>query len=278
MSCVRQECDTGRHALRHEPVLQDGLPDAPWCDPVAWRLPGIQPIDPGGWLIRDEAFAGQLALRDRLIETREDEVHALLPEALPAARECLDIALDTFASDAGYRIGLNAVRRPDGVTVPLDRAAPFLTLGRLAQADICLMENRAGSHVLTGAILCFPAYWTLAEKIGKPLEPIHRPVRRYTADVSRRVQRLFDAIRPERALWRANAHLHRDPDLFTPKREAEPERRCSLDEARYVRSERQVLRRLPATSAVVFTIHTRMVPVEKLSDEQRAALGALEHD
>lgn len=261
--------------MRQDPVLQVSLPDAPWCDPAAWRLPGIQPVDPEDWLIRDEAFAGQMALRDRLIADRETDVHALLPEAVPAAEECFDTALATLAGDPGYEIGGRSARRPDGVTVPLDRTRPLLTLGRLVQADVCLMEPRGTVHALTGAILCFPAFWTLSEKIGKPLVPIHAPVPQYDGDLARRVQRLFDAIRPERALWRANAHLYRDPELFTPKREADPPRRCTREEARFVRSERQVLRRLKETGAVVFTIHTRMVSIENLTEAQRAGLGAL---
>jgi len=278
-SGVRQDCDMGRYTLRHgesDHVLQDHLPDAPWTDAVAWRLPGIRPIEPDGWLTRDEAFAGQMKLRDRLIATREAEVHALLPEALRAAEECLETVLASLHCDAGYAIGADMVRRPDGVTVPLDRAAPLLTLGRLVQADFCLMEHHAGAHALTGAILCFPAHWTLAEKIGKPLGRIHTPVPQYDADIARRVDRLFDAIRPERALWRANAHLYRDSDLFTPQREADPPRRCLPSEARYVRSERQALRRLPHTGAVVFTIHTRMVAIETLTEGQRASLEVLD--
>lgn len=258
-----------------DPILQDSLPDAPWCDPAAWRLPGIQPLDPEDWLVRDSAYAGQMALRDRLISEREADVHALLPAANAAAGECLGAALATLARDAGHRIGKDVAIRPDGVTVPLDRAAPLLTLGRLVQADVCLMQEGDAGHVLTGAILCFPAYWTLAEKIGRPLVPIHGPVPQYDDGLARRVQRLFDAIRPERGLWRANAHLYRDPDLYTPKREADPPRRCGLAEARYVRSEYQTLRRLPESGAVVFAIHTRMVPIERLTEEQRATLGAL---
>jgi hypothetical protein len=258
-----------------KPILQDSLPDAPWCDPAAWRLPGIQPLEPEEWLIRDEAFAGQMALRDRLIGTREADVHALLPRAHGAAEECLATALATLCRDPGYRIGAEAAVRPDGMTVPLDRTSPLLTLGRLVQADICLMQEGEAGHVLTGAILCFPAYWTLAEKIGRPLVPIHRPVPAYDGDLARRVQRLFDAIRPDRALWRANAHLYLHPDLFTPKTESDPPRRCGLAEARYVRSERQTLRRLPESGAVVFAIHTRMVAIGSLTDEQRATLAAL---
>ena len=56
----------------------------------------------------------------------------------------------------------------------------------------------AAEHVLTGAILCFPSNWTLAQKFGMRLARIHLPVERYDEAVARRVQRLFDACGPRR--------------------------------------------------------------------------------
>jgi Haem-dependent oxidative N-demethylase, alpha subunit-like len=258
-------------------ILHDRLPQAPWLDPAAWRLPGVQPLGRDEWLIRDEVFDQQMRLCDRLIATRPDDVHSLMPEAAPAARECLALVLDTLASDPGYRIDASAVLRPDGQTVPIDSDNPLLTIGRLIQADVCLMQQRGDEHALTGAILCFPASWTLSEKIGRPLSAIHIPIPEYDADITRRVQRLFDAIRPEQPMWRANAILHHDPALFHPQSEQSPHAtRQSGQAGTYLRSERQTLRRLPVTGAVVFTIHTYMIPVERLSDEQRAGLATAE--
>ncbi|MEM7718167.1 MAG: heme-dependent oxidative N-demethylase subunit alpha family protein, partial [Pseudomonadota bacterium] len=85
-------------------------------------MPGTLPLTPENWLIRDEAFEAQMALRDRLIADRPGEVHTLLPSALPAARECYNAVLSTLRSDRGYQFGAGEVRRPDGVTVPLDGA------------------------------------------------------------------------------------------------------------------------------------------------------------
>ena len=253
-------------------ILHDHLPHAPWLDPAAWRLPGVQPLALEDWLIRDEVFAPQMALRDRLIAERVTEVHTCLPSALAAARECLDAVLDALRKDMSYAFSENSVTRPDGETVPIDRDQPLLTIGRLQQADVCLMEAGPEGHVLTGANLCFPAHWTLAEKIGRPLSRIHGPVHEYDAGLEKRVQRLFDAMRPDQVLWRANAILYSDPALFTPSREGERPTTCARETARYVRSERQTLRRLPETGAVVFTIHTYMISLKKLTDTQREAM------
>jgi len=255
-------------------VLQSRLDFAPWADPRHRRLPGIQPLDPAAWLMRDDAFAGQMAERDRRIAESPEAVHALLPEARPAAGELLARVLGELPRLPGYGVGAGAVTRPDGVCVPLDPEAPLLTLGRLVQEDFCLMERRGQEHVLTGAILCFPAGWTLAEKLGRPMVRIHAPVAVYDAGLAARVQRLFDAIRPEQPLWRANVLSYAVPDLFAPRTEADP-RPQPAGHGGYVRSERQCLVKLPETGAVVFSIHTAVVRRESLTPEQAAAFAAL---
>lgn len=258
-----------------ELVLQSNLPDPPWLTQARWRLPGVLPLPLDDWLIRDEVFAEQMALRDRLIATQPDAVHAMMDDARPAAQECYDTVIQALRHDRGYIFDADAVTRPDGITVPLDREAPLLTLGRLIQADICLMQPGSKGHVLTGAILCFPAYWTLSEMIGRPLGAIHTPVPEYDDNVGRRVQRLFDAIRPDRPLWRMNANLHASGELFTPKREAAPESRIGLEDGTFVRSERQVLRKLPKTGVTVFSIHTYMIRVDDLPPDARSTLSRL---
>lgn len=253
-------------------VLQSRLPSEPWTSPAQRRLPGIQPLDMADWLHVDEAFAGQMALRDGLLATRRAEVLAQEPGAERAAAEVLHLVLDHLGD--GYRRDGDDVLRPDGVRVTLDRADPLASAARLVQEDLCILEKPPGGaeHLLTAAALCFPANWTLAEKIGRPLGAIHIPVESYTDDMARRVQRLFDAIRPARPLWRQNALLHPDATLFAPA----PERRARhVPDAppRFLRSERQVLIRLPESGAVLFSIHTYMVPVEALPPE---ALSLLE--
>jgi hypothetical protein len=259
-------------------VLQSHLPSAPWMAPATRRLPGVQPLPMEAWLIRDEAFAPQMALRDALIAERRDSVFAAGAGTRAARAEALALVLGSL--DAGYTRAGHRVTRPDGVTVDLSSDDPLVVAGRLVQADLCLLTTPEpqGEPVLTDAILCFPASWTLAEKIGRPLADIHIPVDSYTPDMAARVRRLFTALRPGRPLWRQNALLYADPALHQPRPERAPRRRPESRPG-YLRSERQVLLRLAGTGAVLFAIHTYVLPVAALSPAQTAALEAhpIEH-
>ena len=120
--------------------------------------------------------------------------------------------------------------------------------------------------MLTGGVLLFPASWTLAEKLGRPLGAIHGPVERYDAGLAGRVQRMLDFLRPGAPVWRANWLRYRDADLFQPRTEAEPRPRPGPGEG-YLRSERQSLLKLELSGAVVFAIHTYVLPLSALSDD-----------
>ena len=254
-------------------ILQDELPFIPWMDPRTSRLPGIVPLEDGNWLLVDEAFAGQMAERDRLIASRLQDVVAQTPQGLPAARELYALVLERLRTTPGYTVRPGEVLRPDGVAVPLDPEAPLRTLGRLVQEDLCLMEADGPEHVLTGAALCFPASWTLAQKIGRPLISIHAPIPVYDDGLARRVQRLFDAIRAGQPMWRMNYLIYDDAELFQPRPEGD--RRPRPVRRDVVRVERQCLVRLPRTQAVLFAIHTWVVPIAKLPPDAAAALLAL---
>lgn len=260
------------------PILQSRLMDPPWALKGGARLPGTGPVDPDDWLRWDDAFAGQMALRDRLIAEHPEAVHALRPQAIPAAQELLDMTLAILAQRPDYTVTDTSVTRPDGTTVPLDNAAPLLTLGRLVQEDLCILQQSGDEHVLTGAVLCFPASWSLDEKLGRPLTGIHHTVDDYDDNIARRVQRLFDAIRVGHPMVRANCLLYQDAALFQPRRE-NARRVPPTGPAPFVRTERQCLLRLPRTGAVVFSIHTTVVARTSLTPADRAALDHyLAHD
>jgi len=169
------------------------------------RLPGTQPIAPRDWLQRDTAFAAQMVERDRLILERPEVVLGMTEGAAPAAEKALETTLAHLDGARGYRREGGAMLRPGGVRIPLD-GPPLAVAGRLVQEDLCLMEKAAGEdeHRLTAAVLCFPSNWTLAQKLGTTLTRIHLPVVQYDAGVAKRVQRLFDAARPEAPMMRAN--------------------------------------------------------------------------
>lgn len=243
-------------------ILQRAVP---YDVSVPRPLPAVAPLDPGAWLHVDDAYAAQMALREDLLATRRDAVLAHVPEAEEALQELLDAVLEALPE--GFQRRGEVVIRPDGVSVALDRSDPLGVLGRLVQEDLCLLQRPEGSaeHELVAAVLCFPARWMLHEKLGRPLLAIHGPVAAYDAALARRVQRLFDGVQAGRPLWRWNALYDDDPELFQPLSETAPRVHRGADaRARkpYLRSERQVLWRLPRTQAMVFSIHTYVVRTE----------------
>ena len=240
-------------------ILQKSIP----FDALSEKpLPGISPLDPDQWLMMDDAYGAQMALRQELITTKRDQVIAIDRAAMPAARELLGHVVDYFTRTGVMQHVDGVVQTPDGRCVPVDYDDPMGCMGQIAQNDFAIMEQRGSEHVLTAAVLCFPASWLLAEKFMRGLVGIHDPVDPYDDQIAKRVQRLFDGIQVDRPLWRFNALHYADPALFQPRsmhaRRPVEERHT----ARYLRSERQTLIRLPKTRAVVFGIHTFVVDTE----------------
>ena len=230
-------------------ILQDTLPEA---QRGAAELPGVGPCAADDWLRVDEAYAAQMAYRAELIADRPEAVLWCDPAAVEAACEVLSEAL-LLLPGLGFEVGEEQVTTPDGRHVALDWSAPLWTLGHLVQEDICVLQKRGEEHVLTGAVLCFPANWRLADKAGRPLVGIHDTVVEYDDNIARRVQRLFDGVRVGRPLWRFNRLSYAEPDLHQPRRIADDRPRV------FQRSERQCILRLPKSDAVIFTIHTWVV-------------------
>lgn len=250
-------------------ICQTALPFVPWMDSGLKRLPGMKPLAVADWLVFDEVFARQMAYRDWLIAQRRADVVAETPEAGPAAQELLETLLVALGSAPDYRVGPGSVLRPDGVTVTLRRDDPMATIGALVQDDFCLLMPQGGEHVLKAAVLCFPASWTLAEKFGRPMLRIHKPVPDYAGDIGGRVQRMFDRMQAGTVMFRANALIYSDPDLHHPRSEAAPRVQDAEGSRRWVRVERQTLRKLPVSGAIAFGIHTYLVPEHSLSPAQR---------
>jgi dimethylamine monooxygenase subunit A len=252
-------------------ICQTTLPVAPWMDALAARLPGLQPVAAGDWLRVDDAYAAQMAYRDRLLEERRDEVVMRAAGPVEAEAVLLEQVIAAVLALPGFARVEGGIRRPDGVVVEPGREdSAIIAAARLAQEDFLILEQTSEGHVLTSAVLCFPASWSLHQKIGRNMLRIHEPVHRYDDNLAKRVNRVMDVLQQDNAVWRANVLCYNDPELHQPKLEHE---RRAFDPAgpAWVRVERQTLKRLTET-ATVFAIHTYVVPLEKLSPEQLASL------
>ena len=154
-------------------ILQKSIPfDASSEKP----LPGISPLDPDQWLLIDDAYGVQMELRQELIRTKRDQVIAIDPAAMPAARELLGQVVEFFTRTGAMQQMGGVVQTPDGRFVPVDYDDPMGCMGQIAQNDFAIMEQRGEEYVLMAAVLCFPASWLLAEKFMRGLVGIHDPV------------------------------------------------------------------------------------------------------
>jgi heme-dependent oxidative N-demethylase alpha subunit-like protein len=195
----------------------------------------------GPLFLRDDDFDRDLDWKAQLLAERHDDVFAALdtPVVLVASREILRL---TGTEDAG---GLH----------PLDAA------GRRVQEDLCLLVLRDGAPHLDAASLCFPSYWRLADKLGKPLADVHGPVPHYGDQLAGKVDGFLNRLRG--AVWRRNWSIHDEPTYFLPVAGA-PRPNLRVPDDLYLRSERQVLRRLDTPGTVLFTIRTQQVPLAAL--------------
>jgi hypothetical protein len=265
------------------PVEEATAPYRPFLDGPYRMAMGLQPLAAADWIEIDEYFGAQLAEKRRLLAAHHDEIVIALPGAMDAAVELLALLsahLCAIHGDRFHRDGGDIVNRATGErwTVDAPDRHPVELCGRLAQEDFCLLARDGDRHVLVAGSLCFPSKWRLADKIGHPIASVHGPVPGYAERLERPVDRFFDQLKPDRLVWRLNWLIHDDPALFQQGGGAnaapiEPDR---ARDALWLRVERQTLRRLPRSAAIVFTIRTHVTPLRHVvtSATEAAALAA----
>ncbi|HWE65745.1 MAG TPA: DUF3445 domain-containing protein [Acidimicrobiales bacterium] len=225
---------------------------------------GTRALPADRWLWRDHFAASEIALRRRLLAEQRPHVFACTGWAEAPARET-----------AGLVEGWAATQPDLGLGSP-DEAHPLARAGSLVQEDLCLMVHHDGAWHLEGAVLCFPSLWVLAEKLGQPTSVVHGPVPFYAEELSTRVDTFFDRLAPGKPVWRRNLSLWPTLLLWAPLRNLEPAWSDPLvapagEPNLWLRTERQTLRRLPETGAILFTIRVQTAPVGVLAQRPSRA-------
>jgi hypothetical protein len=142
---------------------------------------------------------------------------------------------------------------------------------RACWEDLCILQrNRAGDHVLTGGAVAFPTDWRLVDKIGLKLTAVHAPIHGYAEQLAAGVDHFFRTLAPGPIYGRSNWFVVAS-DVWRYMPVDDPaDRFAHVDAANvgstlFLRSERQTLRRLPQTDAVLFTIGIAVKPLGALS-------------
>ena len=211
---------------------------------------GLRPLDMDRWLEIDERREEELELKADLLASTRDVVVATRPEG-DAPSEELHREVCAWLDAHGV-----PAARP---VVTGDH--PVVSAARLVQEDLCVLV-RDDVWRLQAACVCFPSRWSLATKIGRSLDEIHSPIPGYATTLAGPTNGVFDRMTPERSFWRLNWTVIDDPALHQPHAPAAlaPD---DIDQW-YFRVERQTIRRLVETGAVVFTIHNYVSSVADL--------------
>lgn len=161
----------------------------------------------------------------------------------------------------------------DPSTLPYE---PLDFVGRHVQEDLILMMQKDGDLVLEAGQLCFPANWSLYFKLGMTFIEIHEPVPGlHDTGLADQIQTFLTRIEAGKPWVRRNwgltvgHHLDTAAETFhewgQKRKQVTPENAGSLV---HFRVEVQKLFRLPRSNAILFTIHTHMLPLEKLAQNR----------
>ena len=210
----------------------------------------------------------ELVLRHRLLDEQRDVVFGALDGTDDAAGEVLDLVVAWLDE---HDIGHPA---PDPTEHPLVAA------GRLVQDDLCLMVRHDGAWHLDAGVLAFPTLWHLHDRLGLPTPQVHERVAHYD-QIESRVDRFFDRMPLDRVVWRRNFSIKPYPHLYVPTIKTEMGQgghTVANDGSPYwIRSERQTLRRLPRSDAIVFAIRVQIVRAGVLRDRPDVAAAMAAH-
>lgn len=160
-----------------------------------------------------------------------------------------------LAEESTFRFG-------DRASLPY---APLDWVGRQVQEDLVLVTGNEGQ--LVAGLLCFANDWSLDEKLGLPFWQIHEPINAIVEPMMRSAEHFMQRLPIGKSFWRANwsvkvsnqldmstRHL---PALKQQLNDCLPQLTVdTIGDQLYVRVERQTLTRLPASNAILFTIHT----------------------
>jgi hypothetical protein len=196
--------------------------------------------------------------------------------AVLGEQDWLQPAPDLAARAAAFEAFPQAAQiLPEGEAPARELAAMRGVSGGIAGAarsmweDVCLLLPHGQVYRLVAAAVAFPTDWRPADKLGLPLAALHKPIHGYAEQLASPVDRFMAKLKPGAIYGRCNWFVAPTDAL---RWVGEPPEQAfahvtaeNAGERLYVRCERQGLRKLPETGAIVFTIGVYIAPLGTLS-------------
>lgn len=279
------------------------LPHFPFEDPPFRLSMGLLKIPEAEWFeifdLQERAL--QMAEKRKLLADNQGDIFISDPSARVASIEVLNLMLKhlPFIRPELYSRGKDTIKLEphtmfDGdewsTDLKTNKMHPLDLAARFVQEDLVLMfppeEKKPGWWLAAGSV-AFPSRWSLKEKFGQTMDLIHAPVPFYKEQLQAPTNGFFDQMPVNEIFSRRNWSLHNNPSLRQDGTEkmsdGPPNHITSVNAGEYLwlRVERQTLRKLKETGAILFTIriHLRqlkhVVKFEGIANRMAKALSAL---
>ena len=271
----------------YKKIIQNKTPHFPFEEPPFRLSMGLGKIPIEEWFeIFDlQEWEFQMEEKRRLLANHHGDIFMAAPSSLAASTEVLNLMLKHLPairpdlySQNGDTIRLKPYSmfqekvwftnpKKNGMH-PLDLAA------RLVQEDLIIMrppdskkdQPSTGWWLAAGSV-AFPSRWCLKEKFGQPMDIIHAPVPFYKEQIQTTVNNFFNQMPCDEIYARRNWSLYDNSSLRhdgtgrPSKKASKTITSSNAGERLWLRVERQTLRKLKKTGAILFTnrIHLRQL-------------------
>ncbi|CAF1196073.1 unnamed protein product [Rotaria sp. Silwood1] len=248
---------------------------------------GLRRLDLDDWIELDNQWTRfHEEKKARLATERASRLCKTAPEAQDAALETMELLSEYLVCrypslfEFDFSSEHKQIRiKTTGELYPIESDDPLKYAGLLIQDDLALMiEGPDGKYYLKAGSIILPGFWRLEDKFNMPLAQIHisGDVPKFKEKLQFSMERFFQKLTPESSVIRHNYFIQTDEHLAWSE-SIGPEDAFGIGwdnaqpdppiEKMHLRSERQTLRRLPRSGAILFTIRPYFIPIIEIAEE-----------
>jgi len=269
---------------KNSKINQQKPPHFPFEEPPFCLSMGLLKIPEREWfeIFDQHERAFQMAEKRKLLANHHGDVFMADPSAFMASSEVLNLMLKHLPSirpdlysRKSNKIKLNPHPEFDeeewSTDLNTNGIHPLDLAARLVQEDLIIMlppdikqaQTSAGWWLAAGSV-AFPSRWCLKKKLGLPMDIIHAPVPFYKEQLQTAVDNFLNQMPDDQIYARRNWSLYDNPSLRQDGAEQMSERTQkpitsnNAGERLWLRVERQTLRKLKGTGAILFTIRIHL--------------------
>lgn len=284
--------------MKQNSLIQETIPNQPLIErfPFPFKSDSYRysnnsvALDPPFLLDITSEYAYEIEKKRSILKTRKEQSYQSFSHSLDAQWEILEMIMNEMATLYPNYFSLKKYNDHwtfnnylldeeqsfifgDSASLPYE---PLDFIGRHIQEDLIYVAQRDGDLYMDAGQLCFPANWSIAFNLGMTYIEFHSPVPHfYSSGLAEKVRNFLLRMEPGKPWTRLNWTITVEPILDTfpetfdqwgPKKEKITSKNAG--QLIHLRVEDQRLIRLPGSNGILFGIHTHLISLEELTQNQ----------